>query len=103
MKKYNSRNEVPEKYKWDLSDIFKNNNDFYKKLEEVKPKIKKLNTYKNKINDADKLLEYLNMSTKIGADITMLDAYAFLNLDVDLGKEENLKMKNESLNLSTIV
>ena len=99
MKKYNSRDQVPDKYKWDLSDIFKSDDDFYQKLEEIKPKIKELNTYKNRINDANNLLEYLNTSTEIRSNITMLDAYAFLKLDVELGKEENLKMKNETLNL----
>lgn len=99
MKKYNKRGEVEDKYKWDLSDIFKSDEEFYKKLDEVKPEIKKLNSYKNKLNNSDALLEYLNLSTEIGASITMLDAYAFLKLDVELGKEENLKMKNEALNL----
>ena len=32
MSKYSSRSEVPEKYKWDLSDFYKDDNEFNKSL-----------------------------------------------------------------------
>ena len=99
MKKYNNRDEVEDKYKWDLTDIFKSDKEFYKTLEDVKPKINELKEYKNKINNANTLLEYLKKSVDVITTITMLDVYAFLKLDVELGKEENLKMKNDALNL----
>ena len=35
MQKYNNRQEVPEKYKWDLSAFFKDDNDFYNKLNDL--------------------------------------------------------------------
>ena len=32
MSKYKSRSEVPEKYKWDLSDFYTNDKDYDKDL-----------------------------------------------------------------------
>ena len=40
MSKYKSRSEVPEKYKWDLSDFYKNDKEFNNELEEAKKRIK---------------------------------------------------------------
>ena len=42
MKTYNSRKEVPEKYKWNLDDFYKNDKDFDKDYNEVVKSIPKL-------------------------------------------------------------
>ena len=42
MQKYNSRKEVPEKYKWDLTPFFKDEKEFDKVLNETKKKIEEL-------------------------------------------------------------
>ena len=42
MNKYETRNDVPLKYKWDLTDIFKNIDDFNKTADEVREEIKKI-------------------------------------------------------------
>ena len=35
MQKYNSREEVPNEYKWDLTDIFKDDNDYNESFEKM--------------------------------------------------------------------
>ena len=45
MQKYNNRNEVPEKYKWDLTTIFKDQEEYDKAFNTLKENIKKLNAY----------------------------------------------------------
>ena len=41
MQKYNSRAEVPDKYKWDLSEFFENDEQFNEAFNETKDLIKK--------------------------------------------------------------
>ena len=41
MKSYNSRKEVPEKYKWDLSNFVKDEKDYQAKINFVKENLKK--------------------------------------------------------------
>ena len=43
---YKSRLDVPEKYKWDLTDFFKNEEGFNKTFKETKEIIHKLPLYK---------------------------------------------------------
>ena len=64
MQKYNSRKEVPDKYKWDLSAFFKDDNDFYERIEEATKKVNELEEYINCTKDAKKLYEFLNKEIK---------------------------------------
>lgn len=52
MQKYNSRKDVPEEYKWDLTDFFKNDDEFNESLEDTKNKIEALVNYNDCIKDA---------------------------------------------------
>ena len=66
MKKYNSRKDVPEKYKWDLTDFYKNDNDFENSYNNIRKTIKKLEDYKGCTKDAIKLYEYLLRNRRCG-------------------------------------
>ena len=56
---YKSRKEVPEKYKWDLTDFYKDEKEFEKSFKETSTLIKDLDKYKGCTKDAFKLYEYL--------------------------------------------
>ena len=45
---YKSRLDVPDKYKWDLTDFFKNEEEFNKTFKETKSIIEELPSFKNK-------------------------------------------------------
>ena len=49
MKKYNSRGEVEEKYKWDLTEFFKDDKDFDTSYQKCSSMIKELNQYKARV------------------------------------------------------
>ena len=99
MKKYNSRNEVEEKYKWDLTSFFEDDKKFYKTVEEVKPLIKKLKSYKGKIKDAKNLLEFIEKKLEVSAILMDLNGYSILKDDEELGKEESKNRKSKVINL----
>lgn len=84
MNKYETRNDVPLKYKWDLKDLFKDIDDFNKTFEEVKNKIKLIDNYNGCTKDSDKLYEYLNFDSDLLFKLMNLEIYAMLTNDQDL-------------------
>ena len=73
MNKYETRNDVPLKYKWDLTDFFKDVEDFNKTFNEVKEKIKFLDNYVGCTKNSDKLLEFLEFDMSLTSKIINLD------------------------------
>ena len=80
MQKYNSRADVPEKYKWDLTDICADQNEFDDKYKELVKMIDNLATYKGCTKDSNKLLEFLNLDNKTMALLERLFIYAYVNI-----------------------
>ena len=101
MKKYNSRKEVPDKYKWNLTDFFKTEKDFQENLKKCKSLVNDLKKYIGCTKDAHKLYEFLNKEIEAIALWEDLYVYAYLINDQELGNEKSIKRKNqtEQLNL----
>lgn len=99
-KKQKMRNEVEEQYKWDLSLIYKSDDDWYKDLESVLKEVEKVSQYKGSIvNSANNLLEYLEFSMQIERKLYKLYYYAHLNFDVDTTNSIYQEMKGKIENL----
>ena len=101
MKKYNSRKEVPEKYKWNLKEFFKTEKDFQENLKKCRSQVNELKKYVGCTKDAHKLYEFLNKEIEAIALWEDLYVYAYLINDQELGNEKSIKRKNqtEQLNL----
>ena len=77
------RNEIDQKYKWHLEDIFESNDaweEAFFATEEMIPSIAKFN---GKLNDDDTILECLTLTTKIGHELSRLYQYARMRRDED--------------------
>lgn len=84
MEKQRTRQEIEEQYKWDLTTIFKTDEDFRSELEVVKKEIETLKDYKGKIVDsAENLYKYLTDSDLIERRMYKLYYYAHLKHDED--------------------
>ena len=99
MEKYKTRADVPEKYKWDLTSFFKDENEFNDVYNKTLEDIKKLNEYQGCTKDANKLYEYLNLDINTEAIAENLYIYAYLINDQELGKKESIERKNKCENL----
>ena len=94
------RNEINEKDTWDLTYIFKNEDDFNKAYEEIKLDIKKVTNYKGKILDSsDSLLSFLKYSDDIERKLYKLYYYAHLSLDVDTANTFSQEREGKVANL----
>ena len=83
MKNQLKRDEIDNKDKWDLTLVYKSDEDFYKDLEIAKKEIEKVNTFKDFLSSSSRLLEYLKYNEKTERLLYKLYYYANLNHDSD--------------------
>lgn len=102
MQKYNCRQEVPEKYKWDLTDFFKNDSDFEKFYNNCVELVDELKTYVGCTKDASSLQEFIEKEIKAISMWMDLYVYAYLINDQELGCSLAIERKNkcETLNMN---
>ena len=62
MEKYNSRKEVPENYKWDLTILCKDDDEFNELYNKSLDMINSLSKYVGCTKDSNKLLEFLRLN-----------------------------------------
>ena len=101
MSKYNSRSEVPEKYRWDLNDFFKSDEEFNDSLNQAIKDISKFKNYKGKLNDGKTLYKLLELDNETSCLISNLYVYAHLKNDEDLGNSESINRQNKAVKLFT--
>ena len=98
--KQKNRSEIKLEDTWDLTYIFKDKEDFFKALEEVKPLLSKVSNYKGKLLESDKtLLSFLEFSDEIERKLYKLYYYAHLSLDVDTTNTSSQEMEGKVSNL----
>ena len=97
---YKTRKDVPNEFKWDLSKMYKSNDDIEKDIESVKELTPQILKFKNHIMDSDEsLLNFLKLTEKQDRLIEKLYVYSKMSYDVDTkdNKTKSLKMKIEKL------
>ena len=100
IKKQKLRSEIEEKYKWDLSPIYKNDEVWYEEFALVSQEINKVLDFKGKIvSSATILLEYLDFSINIERKLYKLYYYAHLNFDADTTNNKYQEMNGKIQNL----
>ena len=95
MNKYKSRKDVPDKYKWDLTEFFKNNEEFDKELNSLTKEIEVIKEYKGCTKDSKKLVEFIKTSLNLDIRLENLAVYAFLKNDEEKGIKENIERNNK--------
>lgn len=84
---YESRDEIDERYRWDISSIYADDEAFLAALEEAKGCATKLAAYRGKISQSpEELLAYLQLSDEAGVELGKLVNYAQRKLDEDTRK-----------------
>ncbi len=99
---YNSRKEVPEKYKLNMQDYFQDENDWLKTLEEVKVNLSKLKPFQKPKLTAKEIEDFLQVYYELDFKLMSLYVYALVNHDLDLQNETYLNMINQFQLVNTI-
>lgn len=87
-------------YVWDLSDLFRSDDDFYQKIEEVKKLVSEVSNYEDKELDSKSLLELLNRKQEWKEVSNKILVYGSLKYYQNIKSKECIQQKEmaESLN-----
>lgn len=89
------RSEVPEKYTWNLKDIYLSDEAWKEKKEEITPKINNMGKYRGKLNSSKVLLECLEFSFGLHKELVRLYTYASMKSDEDTRNSKYVGMEQE--------
>lgn len=101
MEKYQSRKDVPDKYKWDLSNFVKDENDYQEKVKYIKENLPKLKEFVGCTKSGEKLYEYMEFDIALASAIEGLDGYTFALQDEDLANDDAKEKRQFVLNILT--
>lgn len=96
------RCEIEDKYKWNLTKIYKDEKEWQKDFDDVKEKILKVLEYKDSfLSNGKKLYEYLKYDEEVSRKLEKIYYYAHLNYDADTLDEKYKVMTNKVSDLFT--
>jgi len=91
-----NREEIPDKYKWNLTDIYKSDSDWTKAKDALAAKIAGIDKFKGTLTrSAADLKKYLVLSSDLGKEASRLYSYASFNSDLDTRNMKYNGMKQE--------
>lgn len=90
------REELPEKYKWDLTDLYPSDEAWKAEKERLQSEIEQITKYKGRLTDsAATLLEALELNTRLAKDLVRLMCYANMMSDQDTRETKYVGMTQE--------
>ncbi len=94
------RQEIEEKYKWDLSDLCKDSKDFKKRIKDIPKLFARLTKYQGHLLDSkENLYNFFQERDKVEEQIEYLEMYSHLMSSVDTKDHEAMEEYSEILNL----
>lgn len=79
-----TRDQIDEKYKWNLEDIYKDENLWEQEFRWIEQNITRYSNYQGKLKDAKILLECFQFDDEMGIKLEKLYLYAMLSKDSDM-------------------
>ena len=84
---------MEEKYTWNLTDIFKTNEDFENEIKNLNEKLEKIKEYQGKLEDsAENIFECYNLYEKALEYYRKIYAYGMLKFHLDMANTDNIKL-----------
>lgn len=90
------RDEVPDKYKWNLADLYASDNTWKAEKDRIQKEMQKVTSYKGKVTQsASTLFEALELNSKLIKEMVRLSSYASMKSDQDTRVTKYAGMKQE--------
>ena len=90
------RNQIEEKYKWDLTKFFKSEDEFYKELKKFDLYKNRVKEFEGKLSDDEVLLKWFKLSDEISIKADVLAIYASARQSEDV-RNSKVNELNEML------
>lgn len=89
--------DIKKKYQWDLTSYFKNENDCIFEMEYLEKNIKKIEEFKNKLNNEKDIFECLKLSSYFLLKMNVIAVYLMCRLSEDSTNTKIVEL-NEKIN-----
>jgi len=97
-KELKNREDIADEYKWNLNDIYSDDDEFEAELEKALKKVKNIEEYKKHFTEnPQKLLNALNEIINIEENISRIYSYAHMKYDQDTQNEKYQNYKNKAM------
>ena len=94
--------KIQDKYNWDLTDLFKNKEEFYEKIENLKDKLKQIETYKGILcENSENLYQCYALYENILMDYDKIYSYGMFSYHLNMANQEGIKLFKEVEKLSS--
>lgn len=95
-----TREEIKDEYKWDLTTVFKDKNDFENFYNDTKKLIEDFTKYEGHVMDSsESLLEVIEKDNEISRRIDKLYSYTSMLSDQDVSNNNNQELLSKVMNL----
>ena len=86
------RSQIAEKYKWCLEDIYSSDDDLLSDIEKLKTYPSILSSYKGKLKNINKCLEFFKLSTQVSYESEKIGVYLGLRLAENMENSKYLEL-----------
>jgi oligoendopeptidase F len=100
MRTYQSRLEVPEQEKWNLSDIYSDMNIWEEDFQQIEKTAIKLKDFDGSIYDGKSLFQFLKESEELSFKFNHLYAFSMLRVDEDTRDSHSQSLLERAKSLS---
>ncbi len=90
-----TRNQIDNKYKWDLTQIYKQDDDAKTQLKELAKYVEVVADFKGKLGDKSQLKKFFTLSSDLGQKLNKLGVYVFLKRSEDLEVQKYIEIGNQ--------
>ncbi|UGQ15944.1 oligoendopeptidase F [Borrelia sp. RT5S] len=97
------RDRINEDDKWNLSSLFKNDEEYRQKVVEIKLKLEEFKEYENLVFDLNIFKQALNAYYEIGEELERTTYYTHLQLETDVSNKTSNELRAMNVNLETEV
>jgi len=95
------REEVDQRYKWDLDTVYGNEEEWEEDFEEAKQLVEKIQDYEGELNDPGTLLEALEHYENLMRKVGKLSRYASMKSDEDARVQQYQALSSRAQSLSS--
>lgn len=97
------RKDIEDRFKWDLSLMFKDLKEWNELFDYVEKRIPELKKFEGKLGTFEGLKGYLELKAELSRKITKLYIYSYLKKDEDNRISENIQLNDKASSLYTYI
>ena len=93
------RSEIKEEDKWDLTGLYKTEDEWNKDYDELQGLISKFDDFKGKLNNSKDILKYFEFNNEVNLKLENVCVYTYLKFDEDTTNTHFQELKGRADNL----